>query len=98
MARTQSGGHEMQPNLTEAIGRAFACHQRGDVVEARRCYRAILKAHPDQFDVLHGCGVLEAQLARYDEAHRLLSRAVEINPGSAEASTRRLISTLLLIG
>ena len=85
MVRMKSGGRTLPSNLVAAIGQAFAFHQRGNLPEARRCYRAILKAQPAQFDVLHGCGVLEAQLAHYDEAHRLLSRAVNINPGSAEA-------------
>jgi protein O-GlcNAc transferase len=72
-------------NMPAAISQAFAFHHQGNLAEARRCYRAILKLHPSQFDVLHGFGVLEAQFGRFDEAHRLLSRAVQINPGSGEA-------------
>ena len=53
-----------RPNLPEAIGQAYAFHQRGDLIEARRRYRAILKTYPDQFDALHGLGVLEAQSGR----------------------------------
>ena len=83
MAKATSGGRTLR--LGDAVGQAFAFHQRGELVEARRRYRAILKAHPDQFDALHGFGVLEAQSKRYDEALRLLRRAVQLNPGSAEA-------------
>ena len=75
-------GHE---GLVEAIGLAVAFHQRGDLVEAQRRYRAILAVEPGQFDVLHCLGALEAQQGHLEEARHLLGRAVKSNPVSAEA-------------
>jgi predicted O-linked N-acetylglucosamine transferase (SPINDLY family) len=44
---------------------------------------------PDAFDALHLLGVVEAQQGRLAEAHRLLDRALAINPRSAEAHSNR---------
>ena len=69
----------------KAIQRAMAFHRSGYLAEAERCYRAILKAKPNQFDALHHLGLLEAQQGRSEEALRLIGQALKIHPRSYEA-------------
>jgi protein O-GlcNAc transferase len=75
--------------LSEALNEAVACHQRGNLGEARRLYKLVLRERPDQFDALHLLGVLEAQRGHHDKAIRLLRDALRINPNSAEAHFSR---------
>ena len=56
------------PALADALERAAALQQAGDVLAAERCYKDILAVEPRQFDALHCLGVLEAQHGRYEEA------------------------------
>jgi protein O-GlcNAc transferase len=70
----------------EALHRAVALHQAGQLAEAERIYRAILDAAPDQFDALHSLGVIAAQRRHFEQAHDLLRRALEVNPRSADAN------------
>ena len=75
--------------LFEALGQAVAFHQAGELGEAERLYRAVLRSEPRQFDALHLLGLLEAGRGRNDEALRLLDRALAINPRSADALNNR---------
>jgi hypothetical protein len=42
----------------QALQRALAFHQRGNLAEAERLYLDILDTEPDQFDALHLLGVM----------------------------------------
>ena len=75
--------------LSNALSEAVACHQRGDLAEARRLYKLILRERPDQFDALHLLGVVEAQRGHPDKGARLIRDALRINPNSAEARFSR---------
>ena len=75
--------------LLEALGRALAFHQAGELEEAERLYRAVLRTQPRQFDALHLLGVLEAGRGRNDEALRLLDQALSVNAGSPDALNNR---------
>jgi protein O-GlcNAc transferase len=70
--------------LSEVLTRAIAFHRADNWLEAKRLSEAILSAKANQFDALHYFGVLEAQRGRYEEADRLISQALTINPQSAE--------------
>jgi len=63
----------------------MALHRQGQLAEAAVSYQKVLTIDPGQFDALHLLGVLEAQRGRSDNARRLLSQAIAINPRSAEA-------------
>jgi len=67
------------------LARAVACHQSGNLAEAERLYRAVLRVKPAEFDALHLLGVLEAQRGHLNEAQRLIGLALVHNPRSAEA-------------
>jgi len=80
---------QQRARLSDALNEAVSCHQRGDLGEARRLYKLVLRESPDQFDALHLLGVLEAQRGHPDKAVRLLRDALRINPNSAEAHFSR---------
>lgn len=65
--------------------RAVADFQAGNLVEAERLCRIVLVARPDHFDALHLSGTIAARTQRFEEADRLLSRALAVNRESAEA-------------
>jgi predicted O-linked N-acetylglucosamine transferase (SPINDLY family) len=75
--------------LAGALSAAVACHQRGDLAEARRLYKLVLRESPNHFDALHLLGVVEAQRGHHDKAVRLIRDALRINPNSAEAHFSR---------
>src|SRR5579862_6227942 len=75
--------------LSEALTRAFALHQAGDLVQAEQIYRQIIDATPDHFDALHLLGVLQYQRGHLEEADRLINRAIALNPADAAAYTNR---------
>ena len=45
----------------------------------------MLKAQRDNFDALHLLGVLKVQRGQPDEAHRLITAALKVDPRSADA-------------
>jgi tetratricopeptide (TPR) repeat protein len=58
------------------IQRASAHHKAGELAEAERLYRQILKTQPDHFDALHLCGVLMQQRGEPAEALKLIGAAL----------------------
>ncbi|ULK98956.1 tetratricopeptide repeat protein [Bradyrhizobium sp. I71] len=67
------------------LGRALELHKKGLLSEARAAYRQLLQIAPDQFIALHMLGILESDARNYQQAEILLSRAVAVDPRSAEA-------------
>src|SRR5579859_1859520 len=75
----------MQQLRPDRLQRAIAAHRKGDLGTAERLYLEILKVAPVEFNALHLLGVIKAQQRRFDEAERLIRRAVEADPAHAEA-------------
>src|ERR1700759_4865122 len=73
------------PKIVETLKQAIALHRAGKFADAAALYRSVLRADPHQFDALYHLGRIEMQREQFAEAERLLSRAVRINPRSAEA-------------
>jgi len=71
--------------LADVMQRALAAHRSGSLDEAARLYKQVLRVIPNLFDAIHLLGVLEAQRGQNGKAHRLIVRALKINPNSAEA-------------
>ncbi|MEY9185913.1 putative O-linked N-acetylglucosamine transferase (SPINDLY family) [Bradyrhizobium sp. USDA 326] len=67
------------------LGRALQLHKKGLLPEARVTYRQLLQIAPNQLIALHMLGVLESDAKNYQQAEILLSRAVAVDPRSAEA-------------
>jgi len=58
-------------------------HQRGALDKAERAYRAVLKVNEQNPDALHLLGVLRGQQERYEEAERLIRRALKVRQDGA---------------
>ncbi|UPK24763.1 O-linked N-acetylglucosamine transferase, SPINDLY family protein [Bradyrhizobium sp. 195] len=67
------------------LGHALQLHKMGLLPEAQAAYRQLLQLAPNQFIALHMLGVLEADTKNYQQAEILLSRAVAVDPRSADA-------------
>ena len=83
--------------LAPSLQRAVELHQRGDLPGAERAYRAILQRAPGHFAALHLLGSIKAQQREFSEAHRLLSRAVAVEPNSIPGLSS-LAGVLLALG
>jgi predicted TPR repeat methyltransferase len=60
--------------------RATDAHRKGDLATAEALYLQILKARPNQFEVLHLLGVLQHSQGRDSEALSSLGAALKANP------------------
>jgi tetratricopeptide (TPR) repeat protein len=68
-----------------SVERALSLHRQGSLSEAASLYQAVLRTDRDQFDALHGLGIVRNQQRRHEEARSLFRRALRQNPQSAEA-------------
>ena len=73
----------MDPRATHE--QAVALHRAGRLAEAEPLYRRIVRADPNNFAALHMLGFLKAQLQDFEEAARLLARALRLRPGEPQA-------------
>ena len=64
---------------------AIALHERGQLAEAEKLYRDLLKVDPDHFDAQHLLGVLKHRQGRNTEAIELISAALQKKPNEALA-------------
>jgi predicted O-linked N-acetylglucosamine transferase (SPINDLY family) len=86
-----SGPNGSDPNGSDPaavhvmVGRAMALHQSGQLSEAERVYKSVLKAQPNHFEALHFQGLLEAQRGNFAEADRLMRRSLKVNGKVADA-------------
>lgn len=64
------------------LQKALAAHQQGDLYQAEQGYREILSTQPDHIDALSLLGTLLSTRGAPDEALRLVSRALELDPAS----------------
>jgi predicted O-linked N-acetylglucosamine transferase (SPINDLY family) len=71
--------------IAEALHRAFAALQAGNLGEAEASFKEVLSKDASQFDALHMLAIINAQRGNYSEGIRLLSKALVVNPDFAEA-------------
>ena len=71
--------------IVDALRRATAHHQRGQLQEAEALYRQVLAVQSGNFDALHLCGVLLHQRGEAAEGLKLIARALKTNARSAVA-------------
>lgn len=83
-------------NFDQLLRQAFQANQRGDLKEAERCCREILKVKRTHFEALHLLGVLAGRSGRFEEAVRLLGDATKANSRSASAHSDRGIAFMRL--
>jgi tetratricopeptide (TPR) repeat protein len=70
----------MSRALQEGLGAAFKCHQAGQLDEAERRYRKLLRRDPLNPDALHLLGLLQHQRGRPGEAEDLVTKAIKHRP------------------
>ncbi len=68
-----------------AFQQAILFHNRGRLWEAAQLYEIVLKADDRHFGAVHRLGLLRLQQRKFDDAERLLRRAVKIDRNSADA-------------
>jgi tetratricopeptide (TPR) repeat protein len=71
---------------------ALAMHQRGQLGEAERLYRELLKLNADDFDAVHLLGVIFVQRGQFIEGERLIAQALEIDPNEPNAQNNQGIA------
>lgn len=64
--------------------RGIDAYLSGDVVGARVAFERVIRTYPDDPNALHALARLELDDGRYDDAQRLVARALEFNPDAAE--------------
>src|SRR5581483_1323287 len=63
---------------------ATAFHRQGNLLDAERNYMAILKGQAAHYGALFGLGLIRIRQGRFEEAVRLLRKALNQNPASPE--------------
>jgi len=71
--------------LPDAMRRARALHQHGDLAAARRLCLAVLEVQPDHYSARVLLGVITAREGDLEQAHQLLRRAVDVRADLPEA-------------
>jgi protein O-GlcNAc transferase len=71
--------------VRKPLDKAIALHQRGQLDEAARNYRKVLKTAPLNVEARHLFGVLRFQQGRAEEAIELIRSALKIKPNYPEA-------------
>jgi len=62
----------------ETFQSAIACHQQGNLAEAKKLYAAFLQGNPDHFDALHLSGIVAFETKEPLESIELYTRAFKI--------------------
>jgi predicted O-linked N-acetylglucosamine transferase (SPINDLY family) len=83
-------------SVQDLYGQAAALHQRGQLAEAERLYREVIKAAPKAFPPLHMLGILKAQQGKAAEAETLIAAALKLQPrdGGALANYGNVLTLL----
>ena len=71
--------------ISDLVHLGFAAQVGGRLLEAAERYEDVLRLDPSHFDATHMLGVVQYHRGRFDDALRLLTRAVQLRPNVAEA-------------
>jgi tetratricopeptide (TPR) repeat protein len=71
--------------VSDLVHLGFAAQVGGRLLEAAERYEDVLRLDPSHFDATHMLGVVQYHRGRFDDALRLLARAVQLRPNVAEA-------------
>ena len=63
---------------------AYALHQKGDLREAAKLYRELVKRNPNNFHALHFLGLVEAGAGNIEQAKPLMARSLFIQPPNVQ--------------
>ncbi|MCG6157843.1 tetratricopeptide repeat protein [Rubinisphaera margarita] len=82
---SHSASGERAPHIplpNDALSRAMATHQQGDLATAMQTYEQILGHEPDHADALHLSGVVLHQQGEHRAAMKRIERALQLKPAS----------------
>jgi tetratricopeptide (TPR) repeat protein len=74
----------LTPTVEQALQQAITHHQRGQLQDAERLYRAILDTQPKHPDANHNLGVMAISLNKIEAALPLFKIALEANPNQGQ--------------
>src|SRR6202035_4455060 len=74
----------LQPNLSRMVRRALRAHEQGEFDKAERLYTAVLHRDADNFDALHGLGLINYRRGRLDAALALIQAALKADLDRAD--------------
>lgn len=72
-----------QTSVDALVQKAFAFHQKGDLMSAATIYFEVLKLDPDNFDALHLLGLVAGQNKDHASSIEYFSRAITVKPNDA---------------
>jgi len=71
-------------NASRLLRRALRAHEEGEFARAERLYAAVLNHQRDNFDALHGLGLIHYRHGRLDTALALIQTALRTDPDRAD--------------
>ncbi len=67
------------------LGEAWRLHRAGEHDKAETLYLAVIGADPRNYEAHHRLAFLHGQRGRWEDAERVMARAIELNPGAVDA-------------
>ena len=84
--------------ISPSLEKANLCVLRGKYEEAIGIYDQMLRSDPDNFQIWHNRGMVQANLGRHGEALQSFDRALAVNPDSDQTHHRRTeVHTILSV-
>lgn len=78
------------------LNQARELHQRGQIAEAERAYRAILRTDPKHIDAVYLLGIAFLQQKKFEAAEQQIGMAISMQPKAAAAHYNRGLALLYL--
>jgi len=73
-------GFQLKLTIEQALQRAITAHNKGDMQEAERFYRAILRENPNHPEASHNLGIIAISVNEVEAALPLFKTALKVNP------------------
>jgi tetratricopeptide (TPR) repeat protein len=93
MSETGDAQSQARDQATAALqakfDQAIALHQQGNLAEAARIYRDVLREQPNHFEALHLLGLIANKTGQTERAAELIGQAIALKPDYAEAHNNR---------
>ena len=67
------------------LGEAWRLHRAGEHDKAEKLYLGIIRADPRNYEAHHRLAFLHGQRSRWDDAERVMARAIELDPTAVDA-------------
>src|SRR5258708_30887904 len=85
--RELSPGPPQERSTAEAFEQAVSLHQHGLTTEAEKLFQTVLGQDPDHLGALHQLSILRLQQGAFDDALRLIRRALDRDPNISGGHT-----------